>query len=74
MLLCTCWVYEILWQKKYQTDLSYYMIEEIYLLMPEDAVLLSLNIPHMSIFMKDDRENITFHWMCSISTDEYITF
>lgn len=42
--------------------------------MPEDAVLLSLNIPHMSIFMKDDRENITFHWMCSISTDEYITF
>lgn len=38
--------------------------------MPEDAILLSLNIPHLSIFMED----IMQHWMSSISTHEYITF
>lgn len=37
-------------------------------------MLLSLNIPHMSIFTEDDTENIIQHWMSSISTDEYITF
>lgn len=33
--------------------------------MPEDAVLLRLNIPYQSIFMEDDPDNLIEHWMSS---------
>lgn len=41
--------------------------------MAKDPIISSLDIPHLSIFIKD-RENITEHWKSSVSTGEDTIF